>query len=946
MTTTSARLAAAGRAARAGLVLLERRERPDDIVEEFAPEAMRQADAMGRDLVRLIFNMLDARLSGGELLEVLSQTQPDGAGIAELAFELNLRAAMLGADDSEDEGEGERIPIARFSRHLAAPPIPAEFLTSGKLRPKPFDDAIEAFRSRAPVTRDVFDQMDARARADSFTMARLTTDRAVGIAQGEVRRSLEDANWSAGAPLSDLKTFRRNLVRRLAEGGILVSTTWVPKAGVSGGLSPSALSPNHIETVFRNGTMGAYADGRRHHMQQPHVAAARPWWQVQTVNDGPPRQRKTHQAVHGWVMRADDPGWLQTASPFGHNCRCRMVARSQKWVDAAGPHMHSGPLPNLPDPGWTTRNPPPMIQTPLPGDPAAVPPSKAEKQGKPPGQAAPAQPKDAGPSLIKAADKNLQAGARRALAELDQIPRVRGTVSPSSMGYTAPNEARRAAFVEVQATLDLDAIAADPLSRFRGRGLGGSRVSGTTVFQGEVVVHLEEVKASRVANVIRKGSGADDPLLVEWPNPATGELELHLYGTKESVEAFMADGLRHGRPHGRVIRHATADINILQEATPLVDSFAEAELLRDYSKQGARQWGKRRGDIRRVIARDGLVSRDLNTARTRAHGMSVRKSVGRGAGASHDSVSGSVNLARSSEEATREIWGQLGTSDVLENTGIEALTGRAAEIVGPSFRINKAIESSRAGSLIHEEIHGCSSLNPLVRKGSAMAFEEASTELLSRRTMRRLIGVEAKTVDEIVLTFPEGGGVYRGSLNGKTTLHPLGRPTTKADVDVGPYDRLIRPLLGTSNRHGFSPDDVEKASAAMRSKKYRGKWLQSAEEQLEVFADELPWKRMSKAKLAAAKRKLVKELDKDLRKAAVGQWGRKALARGAPVSPFALDRNDLEAAIQSYRSARAAGVLTEDWLRALLRLQDDPRALEDQMEEDLEAFVAPPFRAA
>jgi len=287
-------------------------------------------------------------------------------------YRAGLRAAMIGADDSDLEGqEEEPVKPEAFSRKPCLLPLllakkdVSEFIESGKLRPKPFDEAIAAFEAKQIVTRDVFDSMAAEQRARAFTVAGQTSTRAIKVMRDELLRTMKEGNYGKGAAENDLRAFRKKLAER-----------W-QSAGLSAAASMPA--PSHLETVFRNGVMGAYAQGRTAQMTQPHVLAARPYWQVMTVNDGPPRQRKTHQAVHGWVMRADDPGWQQTATPFGMNCRCRLVARSSAWVERSSPHIHSGPLPNLPDPGWTT-TPPPVVSIPEPASPEAQPPPELGRE--------------------------------------------------------------------------------------------------------------------------------------------------------------------------------------------------------------------------------------------------------------------------------------------------------------------------------------------------------------------------------------------------------------------------------------------------------------------------------------------------------------------------------------------------------------------------------------
>ena len=53
---------------------------------------------------------------------------------------------------------------------------------------------------------------------------------------------------------------------------------------------------------------------------RPTVRLLRPFVQIVTVNDGPPRQRLKHQALHLRVLRIDNPIWAVVCTPFGYNC--------------------------------------------------------------------------------------------------------------------------------------------------------------------------------------------------------------------------------------------------------------------------------------------------------------------------------------------------------------------------------------------------------------------------------------------------------------------------------------------------------------------------------------------------------------------------------------------------------------------------------------------------
>jgi SPP1 gp7 family putative phage head morphogenesis protein len=206
---------------------------------------------------------------------------------------------------------------------------------------QPFAAAIDAFAKRNIVPRATFDALSAAAKQKAFTVAGLATEELLGDAHAELDRQLKASpehtfkdpatgKWVYKGP--NLREFRKFTEQRLESAG------WTPS------------NPSHVETIFRTNIASAYSTGRVAEMTQPAVLKLRPYWQIQGVRDD--RQRPTHKAAFGVVLPADHPFWRIAFPPFGYNCRCRVISRSQKWVDANG--GVSSPPTGLPDPGFAS----------------------------------------------------------------------------------------------------------------------------------------------------------------------------------------------------------------------------------------------------------------------------------------------------------------------------------------------------------------------------------------------------------------------------------------------------------------------------------------------------------------------------------------------------------------------------------------------------------------
>jgi len=242
-----------------------------------------------------------------------------------------LHGAMAGAIANQYEFETDTVlPPAKFAKLFGAPillaPVPP---TDPNFVARSLADAIKWFRERAVVTREVFDRLEASAKRRAFTVARMTNNLMLQRAKDE----LESQVRSGG----QLRDFVKAVRERFETAGF------------------TPANPSHVETVYRTNVLNAYNSGRYAQATQPSVLRLRPYWQIRTVNDGPPRQRPTHQAVHLWVLRADDGFWGNAYPPFGFNCRCRVVTLSEPEVKARSLRVRTGgEISGLPDPGFTS----------------------------------------------------------------------------------------------------------------------------------------------------------------------------------------------------------------------------------------------------------------------------------------------------------------------------------------------------------------------------------------------------------------------------------------------------------------------------------------------------------------------------------------------------------------------------------------------------------------
>ncbi len=163
------------------------------------------------------------------------------------------------------------------------------------LKPVPFEEAIEAFTGKVPMTADEFYALAEEARAAAFTVA--------GVARMDVLVDIHKAVEKAISEGETLADFRD----RFDE--IMEARGWA---------APPGLTPWRLETIFRTNVQTAYSTGR--YKQMVDQKDAFPYWEYDAVNDS--RTRPTHAALDGKVFPADHPFWDTWYPPNGYNCRC------------------------------------------------------------------------------------------------------------------------------------------------------------------------------------------------------------------------------------------------------------------------------------------------------------------------------------------------------------------------------------------------------------------------------------------------------------------------------------------------------------------------------------------------------------------------------------------------------------------------------------------------
>lgn len=177
--------------------------------------------------------------------------------------------------------------------------------------PVRFEEALEWFLDRIPITRDELARLDEQTRARAFTVARVAQLRIVA----DVHQSLA----------------------KVVEGELTIDE-WKKAAApaLEDAWQGSVANPAaRLETIARNNVQHAYAAGRERLAAHPTVQRLRPYARFDAVMDS----RTTDEIcrpLHGVVKAADDPWWNDHTPPLHHNCRSGKVTLTEGQARAEG----------------------------------------------------------------------------------------------------------------------------------------------------------------------------------------------------------------------------------------------------------------------------------------------------------------------------------------------------------------------------------------------------------------------------------------------------------------------------------------------------------------------------------------------------------------------------------------------------------------------------------
>jgi uncharacterized protein with gpF-like domain len=177
--------------------------------------------------------------------------------------------------------------------------------------PLPFDEAIQYWMDKIPMTADEFYALADELKARAFTVSGVTRMDMIEGVKAAVESALKN-----GITLADFK-------KSIAD--IIDAQGW---------------DSSRVNMIFQTNVQGAYNAGRLKQQTDPAVIDRRPFWQY-LHTPGQANPRPDHEAHDGEVYRADDPFWNVWYPHQGSlgdwwNCKCSVRTLSNSELDEFG----------------------------------------------------------------------------------------------------------------------------------------------------------------------------------------------------------------------------------------------------------------------------------------------------------------------------------------------------------------------------------------------------------------------------------------------------------------------------------------------------------------------------------------------------------------------------------------------------------------------------------
>ncbi len=174
-----------------------------------------------------------------------------------------------------------------------------------------FQEAVDAFRVRSPMTKEAFDRLDADQRQRAFEIAGTTQADVIQMAFDQVAEAIDGG--------TSLDEFKRQVQPTLVDA-------WAGSV---------ANPPARVENIYRTNLITNFGVGQWAQIHDPAVKKHRPYIRSSDVRDNRETE-KICKPIGTVILPADHPWWRTHWSPLHYQCRRSQVSLSEEEAVSEG----------------------------------------------------------------------------------------------------------------------------------------------------------------------------------------------------------------------------------------------------------------------------------------------------------------------------------------------------------------------------------------------------------------------------------------------------------------------------------------------------------------------------------------------------------------------------------------------------------------------------------
>jgi len=193
------------------------------------------------------------------------------------------------------------------------------------------DELVARFKAKNPETHFDYDEIKHDAHKRVFTIAKMMNLDLLKDMQNSLTKAFHN-----GVTFDEWK---KDIIPHLKKSG------WWGEIEVtdpkSGKPKKVFVGARRLKRIFDTNLRTSYAGAKKQSLDESSLE----YYRYTAVLDS--RTRPTHRAMHGVILKKDDPFWKNNFPPNGWGCRCSVRGYSKKQLERKGLKPFSGTLPNV-----------------------------------------------------------------------------------------------------------------------------------------------------------------------------------------------------------------------------------------------------------------------------------------------------------------------------------------------------------------------------------------------------------------------------------------------------------------------------------------------------------------------------------------------------------------------------------------------------------------------